>query len=100
MQILQHVSLTKVRAQRHKCCADWLWVLTFAWMTDGGVGSSFASRGGWRMPDGVGGMANVCSVCAPSVTFGTTSPWRGRIGWIAVLLDGLAVPRTRLESPP
>ena len=31
------------------------------------------------MPDGGGGKGNACSVSSPSVTFGDTSPWRGRI---------------------
>ncbi|PZO72950.1 MAG: hypothetical protein DI640_10780 [Sphingomonas taxi] len=34
--------------------------------------------GGWHSPDGGGGKGNLCSVSSPSVTFGDTSPWRGR----------------------
>ena len=30
------------------------------------------------MPDGGGGKGDLCSVSAPSVAFGATSPWRGR----------------------
>ena len=33
------------------------------------------------MPDGGGGEGNLCSVSSPSVTFGATSPWRGRISF-------------------
>ena len=43
------------------------------------------------MTDGGGGECNPCSVSSPSVTFGDTSPWRGRIVRFLVLDDpGLA----------
>ena len=40
--------------------------------------------GGWRLPDGGGGRATFVACSSPSVTFGATSPLRGRIeaAWV------------------
>ncbi|RMB28577.1 hypothetical protein C8J47_2802 [Sphingomonas sp. PP-F2F-G114-C0414] len=38
-------------------------------------------QGRWQAtPDGGGGKGNLCSVSSPSVAFGATPPWQGRIG--------------------